>query len=70
MSNAAIMEQSEMGVTSVRRSGADDESASRFSAIGAVNRWSVGDVVDFYPALGIPHFQRGLVWDSGNVALS
>ena len=69
MSNAAIREQSEMGVTSVRRSGADDESASRFSAIGAVNRWSVGDVVDFYPALGIPHFQRGLVWDSGNVAL-
>ena len=30
---------------------------------------SVDDIIALHPSLGIPHFQRGLVWDPSNVAL-
>lgn len=33
------------------------------------NRWlSWRDLIDLAPELGVPHFQRGHVWDRGNVA--
>jgi hypothetical protein len=30
---------------------------------------SVADLEQHYPFMGVPHFQRGLVWDSATVAL-
>jgi hypothetical protein len=32
-------------------------------------RWSADDILKYYPCLGIPHFQRGLVWGHDSVAL-
>jgi len=31
--------------------------------------WSADDILAYYPNLGIPHFQRGLVWGNDSVAL-
>ena len=32
-------------------------------------RWSADDILRYYPHLGIPHFQRGLVWNRQAIAL-
>ena len=33
------------------------------------HRWSADDIINEYPQLGIPHFQRGLVWGEESVSL-
>ena len=33
------------------------------------HRWSADDIIREYPQLGIPHFQRGLVWGEESVSL-
>ena len=33
------------------------------------HRWSAEDIIKEYPQLGIPHFQRGLVWGEESVSL-
>ena len=33
------------------------------------HRWSAKDIIEEYPKLGIPHFQRGLVWGEESVSL-
>lgn len=32
-------------------------------------RWTAEDILSNYPRLGVPHFQRGLVWGSDSVSL-
>ena len=36
---------------------------------GDSHRWSADDIIKEYPQLGIPHFQRGLVWGEESVSL-
>src|SRR5688572_1954094 len=31
--------------------------------------WTVKDILDNFPLLGVPHFQRGLVWQDDAVSL-
>ena len=41
----------------------------RFQLGSLLPDFSVNDIIALHPSLGIPHFQRGLVWDPSNVAL-
>ena len=31
--------------------------------------WNVKNILDNFPLLGVPHFQRGLVWQNDSVSL-
>lgn len=37
--------------------------------MGTEQTWTVTEVLDRYPSLGLPHFQRGHVWTSDSVSL-
>ena len=32
-------------------------------------RHSIEELLGFYSQMGVPHFQRGLVWDTGSVSV-
>lgn len=45
-----------------------NEAKNPFEKLKNKEPLTVSDILDLYPFLGIPHFQRGLVWGSDSVS--